>query len=161
MKRAKVFVCIGMLGLALALIVSAVFAAPPKSGVVNGISWTIICDDLEYDSASQCTGSFHLYDIDNGSGFKVSTNFEFAHRVVNEFSNVVAWAVINQNGPTLDPGEDDSNWWWFLVDVDDLDAGNYTIDAYTRLSIYKVQGGQLTFLAEPQVNDDFDFTKED
>ena len=132
---------------------------------VDGIEWYVQVDDVTHNSS--CTDSYHRYEVDNGSDFDIRLTFEFAHRVLTGTGGSIhgkedvircPWAELgglNCPEPHLDPGEEDANWWWLGVSIDDLDDGSYKIHAYTDLGIYKDDTGALLHHAYTDVDHPF------
>ena len=139
----------------------------------EGIWWYVEVDDVTHNSLS--TESYHRYEVENGSDFKIRLVFEFAHRILTAAGNTVRnadgspkedvihcpWAELgglNCPEPKLDPGDVDANWWWLCTSIDELEGGNYRIHAYTRLGIYRDTPGPP--LHEAYTDVDHPFTVE-
>ena len=132
----------------------------------DGIWWYVEVDDITHNSSS--TESYHRYELDNGSDFKIRVEFEFAHRVLTAAGGSIAgkedvircpWAEIgglNCSAVELDPGEEDANWWWLCASIDDLEEGDYKINAYTELWIRKASTEKL--LHQPRIEVDHPFS---
>ena len=137
-----------------------------RSGTTQNVEWYVQGSSLAYDSAYECTESYHQYYIQNNSNLELKFNFEFSHKVYQVLSNgqeqFVDLDKINQEAPpgadTLDNGEDDINWWWNMVDVSGR-SGPHRIKAYTQLRVKRVQGGVTTNLfSTPKASEVYDFT---
>ena len=121
---------------------------------------------LVYDSAYECTESYHQYYIQNNSNLELKFNFEFSHKVYQILSNgqeqFVDDDTIDQSAPpgadTLDNGEDDINWWWNMVDMSGR-SGPHRIKAYTQLRVRRVhQGTETDLFSTPKASEVYDFS---
>ena len=136
-----------------------------RSGTTQNVEWYVQGSSLAYDSAYECTESYHQYYIQNNSNLELKFNFEFSHKVYQILSNgqeqFVDDDTIDQSAPpgadTLDNGEDDINWWWNMVDVSGR-SGPHRIKAYTQLRVRRVhQGTETDLFSTPKASEVFDF----
>ena len=136
----------------------------------DGIWWYVEVDDITHNSLS--TESYHRYELENGSDFDIRAEFEFSHRVLTGVGGTIynsdgspkedvircPWAELgglNCSAVELDPGDEDANWWWLCTSIDDLEEGDYKINAYTQLWIRKASTEKL--LHQPKVEVDHPF----
>lgn len=129
-----------------------------QSDTTLDVQWYVKVSSLAYDSAHDCTESYHQYYIQNNSNRNLKFAFEFTHEVYrvavdpddkSETESRFDSDTIHQDAPpgvdTLDNGEDDINWWWNGVDISGA-TGKFRIKAYTQLRVRSVHHGKDTHL---------------
>ena len=141
-----------------------------QSGTTQNVEWYVKASSLTYDSTYECTESYHQYYIQNNSNLELKFSFEFSHKVYlvtidpsngKEIESFVDDDTIDQSAPpgidTLDNGEDDTNWWWNMVDMSGQ-SGTHRIKAYTQLRVRRVhQGTETDLFSTPKASEVFQF----
>ena len=164
-QHPKAVVCLVMLAIAAvgALIIRDVLGASDGGTVIQdeySAAWEISAYNLSYNSSTQRTRSTHRYLFENSGdseeGGVIKRKYTFAHRIVTDQGNLTYNANGNPKveriestiGAPLSPGAYQEHSDTIGVSVADLEGGrNYKIQAYTRLTLYKVTLG--TPLAQP------------
>ena len=93
-----------------------------QSDTTQNVQWYVKVSSLAYDSAYECTESYHQYYIKNNSNLNLKFAFEFTHEVYrvtvdpdddSETESPFDSDTIHQDAPpgadTLDKGESDIN----------------------------------------------------